>query len=67
MEQIRIPIQGMNCGGCVRSVQQALSQLPGVQVDSVNVGSALVSYDPSVTDRAVMAKAIEKVGFIARG
>jgi copper chaperone len=64
MEQIRIPIKGMSCGGCVRSVQHALGRLPGVQVESVDVGSAVVSYDPSLTDRAVLARAIEGAGFV---
>lgn len=63
MTQITIPIQGMSCGGCVRNVQQALGGLPGVRVDAVTVGSASVSYDPSVTDRDAIFASITRAGY----
>ena len=66
MQQITIPILGMSCGRCVRNVQHALGQLPGVHADGVSVGSATVSYDPAVTDLAAIASAIERAGYEPR-
>ncbi len=63
MRQITIRIRGMSCGSCVRNVQHALDRLPGVRVETVTVGSATVSYDPSVTDRATILAAIERAGY----
>lgn len=66
MDQITIPIHGMSCGGCVRNVQRALGGLPGVRVDAVTVGSAVVSYDPSVTNRDALVAAIASAGYTAQ-
>lgn len=63
MNQLTIPIQGMSCGGCVRNVERALGSLPGVHVEQVTVGSAAVSYDPSVTDRDAILASITGAGY----
>ena len=31
-------VRGMHCGGCVKSVTRAVSQLPGVQAVEVSLG-----------------------------
>lgn len=64
MRQITIAIRGMGCGGCVRNVHHALGKLPGVRVETVTVGSATVSYDPSVTDPEAISTAIERAGYV---
>jgi copper chaperone CopZ len=33
---LRLPVEGMNCGSCVRRVEQALAKVPGVASASVN-------------------------------
>ena len=53
----------MSCGGCVRSVRDVLSRVPGVQVDSVTVGSATVTFDPAVTTHEALRAAITRAGF----
>ena len=63
MQQITITIAGMSCSGCVNSVRNALTRLPGVQVEQVEVGSAVVSYDPGVTTPESIQSAIVKAGF----
>ena len=40
MENMRLQIEGMSCGGCVNSVRTALARLPGVEVREVEVGRA---------------------------
>lgn len=63
MERITIRMGGMTCGGCVRNVKHALERLPGVNVEGVTVGSATVSFDPSMIDRASILAAIERAGY----
>jgi copper chaperone len=63
MEQMSIRIAGMSCGGCVNSVRNALTRLPGVQVRQVEVGSATVTYDTSVTSPESVRAAIVNAGF----
>jgi copper chaperone len=58
-------VDGMSCGGCVRSVTRAVSQLPGVQkVDvSLEKKAATIEYDGAAVDVAAIVKAIEAAGF----
>jgi hypothetical protein len=39
MQNVKLQIEGMSCGGCVRNVRAALEALPGVQVKQVTVGA----------------------------
>jgi copper chaperone len=63
MERLSIPIVGMSCGGCVRSVREALARVPGVKVEQVTVGAALVSFDPAVTAPEALREVIASAGF----
>lgn len=65
MNDILLTITGMSCGGCVASVQQILSGLPGVQSVEVTLapGQARVSYDPARIDRDTLVKAVVEAGF----
>jgi copper chaperone len=63
MEQMSLRIAGMSCGGCVSSVRNALTRLPGVQVRQVDVGSATVAYDPNVISPESVRRAIVNAGF----
>ena len=58
-------IDGMSCGGCVRSVTSTLKALPGVEVEAVSVGRARVSLDPNVTTQARLIKALGDAGYSA--
>ena len=66
MEDMLLKIDGMSCGGCVTSVRNALSRLPGVQVEQVEVGSARVTYDPSRASPELVRRAIVNAGFKAQ-
>lgn len=63
MQRISISIAGMSCGGCVNSVRNALTRIPGVQVERVKVGSATVAYDPAVTSPEALRAAITRAGY----
>ena len=64
MHSLTIPITGMSCNGCVSSVRQALSSMPGVADAEVKVGTATVTYDPALTNPDVLRGAITKAGYM---
>ena len=45
MPRLKLEIEGMSCNHCVRAVQGALESLPGLRVEEVKVGSAVVEID----------------------
>jgi copper chaperone CopZ len=63
MQQTTMAIAGMNCGGCVSAVQQALGAVPGTRVDAVTVGSATISYDATRTNPPALAQAVRDAGY----
>ncbi len=66
MQNLKLTIDGMHCGGCVNRVTMALKKVPGVEVRSVEVGSAEVSFDEAQVQAAAIAEAVTKIGFAAR-
>lgn len=63
---MRLAIEGMHCQGCVNRVRGALSRLEGVEVDSVEVGSAEVRFDDARTEADEVVQAVNRIGFTAR-
>ena len=46
MKTITLNIEGMHCGGCVKSVTQVLTELDGVQSADVQLeGKANITFD----------------------
>ena len=67
MKQTRtLAIDGMSCENCIRHVQSALHEVPGVTVKQVEVGSAIVEYDPGDTPEDVILSAVDEAGYPAR-
>ena len=62
-----INVEGMTCGGCVKSVDSAVSQLQGVQSVDVDLegNKASVTYDASTVTVEAIVEAIEDAGFDA--
>jgi Cu+-exporting ATPase len=60
-----IPIAGMTCASCVRRVEKALAQVDGVSEAAVSFATerATVTYDPSRTTPAALARAVEEAGY----
>ncbi|MDH5428296.1 MAG: heavy-metal-associated domain-containing protein [Nitrospirota bacterium] len=60
------PIQGMTCGNCVRHVEKALQNLPGISQLEVNLEKqeALVEYDSTVVTYETMASVLKDAGYI---
>ena len=59
----KFSVEGMHCGACVRRLTAAISKVPGVEVQSVEVGSTTVAFDPSHITPQTIATAIEAGGF----
>lgn len=60
-----LKVQGMTCGGCERSVQNALTSQAGVltaKADRIS-GSVTVEYDPALVEPTALAKAVATAGF----
>jgi copper chaperone len=62
-EHIKLSVQGISCGGCVRHVTHAIGAVPGARVEEVTVGSARVAIDPARTSQEAVVAAIREAGF----
>ncbi|WP_175059839.1 heavy metal translocating P-type ATPase [Thermococcus sp. 2319x1] len=60
-----IKIGGMTCASCVKTIETALKELPGVLDVKVNLATekATVSYDPTLVDMEEIQKTIEEFGY----
>jgi copper chaperone len=66
-EALGLSIDGMHCGACVRRVTDALGKIEGVEVNSVEVGSAKITFDSQRATVERIASAVNKIGFTVRG
>lgn len=64
MSQVTLRIDGMHCGACVRRVNQALQNVPGVRAEEVRVGAARLEVDEQAGAQAAI-DAIAKAGYSA--
>jgi copper chaperone len=62
-----LKVEGMTCGGCVRSVEKKLSTVPGVASATVDLaaGKATVVFDEVKVQRPQLIGAVEQIGFHA--
>jgi copper chaperone len=65
-QDLHLRIDGMHCGACVRRVTTALTRLNGVRVESVEVGSADVNFDPATASIPQIVGAVAEIGFAAK-
>lgn len=63
MERVALKITGMSCGHCVAAVKQALAGVAGVDVEQVDVGRAVVAYDPAAVTPEAIEEAITEEGY----
>ena len=64
-QTITLPVEGMTCASCVARVEKTLKKIDGVETANVNLATENVtfSFDPSKTDLAAMATAVEEAGY----
>ena len=63
-KQVTIPLHGMSCASCARTVERALNDVPGVWSVTVDAagGRASVTYDPVVLEESDLAAAVSAAG-----
>ena len=66
MNKLSLELDGMGCGGCIKNVRKTLETLPGVAIETVIVGSAILAYDPARSSRQVITQALADAGYPAR-
>ncbi len=66
METLSLALRGMGCGGCVKNVRKVLDTLPGVAVQQVAVGSAVLTLDPARSTKEAVVEALGKAGYPAQ-
>lgn len=67
MQNVTLKIDGMTCGGCVKSVTRVLSELDGVVHAEVSLekAQAIVNFDENKVQLAALVEAVEDAGFDA--
>ncbi len=65
MERIEIRVEGMTCGGCVKSIQNALTNRNGVTSAAADLDNAMVvvEFDSGVIQQDAIKHAITDAGF----
>jgi copper chaperone len=65
METTTLRINGMTCGGCVRSVKNVLEGIQGVSSADVSLekAQATVTFDPMQADLNKMKEAVSDAGY----
>jgi Cu+-exporting ATPase len=70
VENVSLPVTGMTCAACARTIERTLRQVDGVNEASVNFATsrADVRFDPAATDVPALVRAVRDVGYdIAEG
>jgi len=62
---LNLPVRGMTCGNCARSVERRLAATPGVTKAAVylRAASATVEYDADVVQPETLASAVRALGY----
>jgi copper chaperone CopZ len=55
----------MTCGHCLNSVNRALSTIPGVRIDAIQIGRAEVTFDENTTGPSQLEAAVTEAGYPA--
>lgn len=68
MATVTLNIDGMTCGGCVKSVTKVLNDLDGVRSATVSLENknAQVEFDEGKIQIAQLVEAVDDAGFDAR-
>jgi copper chaperone CopZ len=63
-QTIQFRMKGMSCGGCVRTVKNALEGVRGIVDSDVRVGQVTVVIDPNHTSAQEIETALRTSGFV---
>ena len=65
IQTLNLPVHGMTCGGCVRTVERKLAGTPGVSKVTVDLAGAraTIEYDASAVQPETLANAVRQLGY----
>jgi P-type Cu+ transporter len=65
LQTVTLPVTGMTCAACQSRVQRQLGRAPGVSEATVNLlmGSATVTFDPTVASPETLVGVVERTGY----
>ena len=65
MEKIQLKVEGMTCGGCVNSIQNALTKREGVSAAAADLdsGTVTIEFNVKLIEQPALEKAIVDAGF----
>lgn len=65
MDKATIKVEGMTCGGCVKSIENALATHEGINRTSADLdaGAVSVEFDGKLIQRSAIERAIADAGF----
>jgi copper chaperone CopZ len=65
IDTLQLPVHGMTCGNCARTVERTLASTPGVTKVSVDLQGerATVEYDTGMVKPEVLAHAVRDLGY----
>jgi copper chaperone len=66
MKRLELTIAGMSCGHCLNAVSGALEAVPGVEVDTLELGRAVVRVDETCSTPDQVADAVYEAGYETR-
>jgi copper ion binding protein len=64
-QTLTMPVRGMTCGGCVRTVEKKLAATPGVSKVTVDLegARATIEYDAAAVQPEALAAAVRQLGY----
>ncbi|MFZ4568608.1 MAG: heavy-metal-associated domain-containing protein [Bacteroidota bacterium] len=63
MKKQELLIDGMSCGHCVKALKNELTAIQGLIVQDVQIGKAIIEYDPDTVSDEDILHAIDESGF----
>jgi Cu+-exporting ATPase len=65
IQTLDLPVRGMTCANCARSVERRLAVTPGVKKAAVDLGAAraTVEYDTDMVQPETLAGAVRALGY----
>ena len=67
MKKSTFNIEGMTCNHCVMSVRMQLARIEGIEVEEVQIGSAVVRHEDDTQAIAAIEQAVADAGFTVTG
>jgi copper chaperone len=67
MNRMQIEIDNLKCGGCARSIQKGLAELPGVSDVEVDRDLQLVRFSGTQETRGQVADKLRAMGYPEKG